>query len=113
MLVCSIYSKIHQFYKKYFSNDKDFNVKDEKEEASDDDKNPDPEQRKRGRPEEDWDKVGNASKKQKTNEPMDDFRQLATSLGTSFFQLLAFYGKREANKNGDEDLIALYTELNR
>ena len=44
---------------------------------------------------------------------MDEFRQLATSFGTSFFQLLAFYGKREANKNGDEDLIALYTELNR
>ena len=44
---------------------------------------------------------------------MDEFRKLAASLGTSFFQLLAFYGKREANLTGDDDLIALYTELNR
>ena len=44
---------------------------------------------------------------------MDQFRDLAKSLGTSFHQLLAFFGRREAILNEDDDLIALYTELNR
>ena len=54
------------------------------------------------------------AKKYKTNDELDKLRKTATKFGTSFFQLLAYYGKREAySQNEDEDIKQFWSELNR
>ena len=65
-------------------------------------------------PKKEWDKLGVNAKKYKTNDGLEILRKTAIKLGTSFHQLLAYYGSREANiQNEDDDLKQFWSELNR
>ena len=90
----------------------------EEEEIDDDDEDEDmdkddPEQKKPGRPRKSWDESGIDSKKRKTDELLKTIRELATELGISFFDLIKFLGKREADIIGDRDVSELFKQMNR
>ena len=91
----------------------------ESEDDFDDDEDMDTvdiEQRKRarpGRPPNPWNKKSRDSKNQATDEIMDEIRNLATKLGCSVTDLALFFGKRDADQNGDRALSDLFEQLNR
>ena len=63
------------------------------------------EQRGPGRPRKEFKNASYHTQKSQTDEGMDYLRQLATDLGISVTYLINFYGKRQANINGDEFCI--------
>ena len=73
----------------------------------------DVEQRGPGRPRKEFKNASYHTQKSQTDEGMEYLRQLATDLGISVTYLINFYGKRQANINGDVELSKLFEELNR
>ena len=86
------------------------NDDDSEDEAMDED---DVEQKKRGRPKKKFPDSGYDSQKRMTNDLLDEIRQTATEIGTSFFDLITWFGMREANVIGDNELSELFKHLNR
>ena len=94
--------------------DEDFT--DDNDETDSEDENMDtndPEQPKRGRKRKSWEESSKDSKNRKTDDMMEKIRELATELGTSVFELCVFFGKRDADQNGDAELSRLFKQLNR
>ena len=110
-----MYLLISSVLQQYFSMDEDFNDDDNEETESEDENmdTNDPEQPKRGRKRKSWEESSKDSKNRKTDDMMEKIRELASELGTSVFELCVFFGKRDADQNGDAELSRLFKQLNR
>ena len=89
-------------------------MEEEIEDSEDEDMDEiDVEQKRPGRPRKKFEESGYDSQKKQTNELLDTIRETATDLGVSVYYLVNFFGRREANINGDHELSDMYKELNR
>ena len=108
----SVLLLFHEFYS--VDQDYDVEMEEEIEDSEDDnmDKNDD-EQKGPGAPKISFKKSGYDSQKIQTNELLDKIREGATDLGVDVHYLVNFFGRREANINGDRALSEMYKELKR